>query len=69
MSQAEDKSAGDAISELRRISGELHDESARIQVQGRALSREEQERVRVLNEAGALIDRAVKLLDDSPGRF
>ena len=53
---------------LKRVRDELHGESARIQIQGRALGEDELRRVDVLNRAIESIDRAISALEDhAPG--
>ena len=56
---------GSAVSELRRIAEELRSETARINVQGHALSEDEVARVSAMESAVLLIEQAIGMLTGS----
>lgn len=55
--------SGSPEESLKRVRDTLHSESARIQIQGRALSEDELRRVDVLNRAIESIDQAISALE------
>ena len=53
---------------LKEVRDRLQQESGHIQIQGRALSSDEQALVKGLNEARDLLDDAIRILAELPGK-